>query len=68
MQFRYSGKLFEDLANDTSWAWKPRKADYNFTFYSYTPKQKIYFSAVDYKKPNEANVIYKDENGFLKIS
>lgn len=45
-----------------------RPSAYNFTFNSYIPKQKIYFPAVSYGKPSEAGVIYKDENGFLKIS
>ena len=41
---------------------------YSFAFYDYIPKQKIYLPNISYGKPTQQGVLYRDENGFLKIS
>jgi len=43
-------------------------SSYSFAFYDYIPKQKIYLPNISYGKPTQQGVLYRDENGFLKIS
>lgn len=41
---------------------------YDFVFYEYKPNQKIIIPNISFGKSAEKNVLYRDENGFIKIS
>ena len=41
---------------------------YDFEFYEYRTTQKIRIPNIQFGKPSESNVLYRDENGFIKIS
>ena len=46
--------------------WWP--SQYNATFNTYNPSQKVEIPNISFSKPSEQNVLYRDENGFVKIS
>ena len=46
--------------------WQPSL--YDFEFYEYRVTQKIRIPNIQFGKPTEKNVLYRDENGFIKIS
>ena len=46
--------------------WQPSL--YDFEFYEYKVTQKIRIPNIQFEKPTEKNVLYRDENGFIKIS
>ncbi|MGP1440911.1 MAG: hypothetical protein ACTTJ3_09275, partial [Treponema sp.] len=46
--------------------WSPSL--YNFVFYEYRVTQKIRIPNIQFGKPSERNILYRDENGFIKIS
>ena len=41
---------------------------YDFVFYEYKPNQKVIIPNISFGKSAEKNVLYRDENGFIKIS
>ncbi len=41
---------------------------HDFVFYEYKPNQKIIIPNISFGKSVEKNVLYRDENGFIKIS
>lgn len=45
-----------------------RPCRYNFYFYTYTPSQKVIIPNISFGKASEKNVLYRDKNGFIKIS
>ncbi|MGP1415418.1 MAG: hypothetical protein ACTTJ6_05750 [Treponema sp.] len=46
--------------------WQP--SPYDFEFYEYRVSQKIRIPNIQFGKPSESNILYRDENGFIKIS
>ena len=41
---------------------------HDFVFYEYKPNQKVIIPNISFGKSAEKNVLYRDENGFIKIS
>ena len=67
----YANNEGEPIITTNSWLLpdtKYKTSLYNFTFYDYIPSQKIIFPNISYGKTSINGVLYRDENGFLKIS
>ena len=45
-----------------------RPCRYNFDFYTYIPSQKVIIPNISFGRAAEKNVLYRDKNGFIKIS
>lgn len=61
---RYITNLDEDGYGSAKW-WPSQQ---NATFNTYNPSQKVIIPNISFSKPPEQNVLYRDENGFIKIS
>ena len=61
---RYVTNLNEDRYGSAKW-WPSQQ---NATFNTYNPSQKVIIPNISFSKPPEQNVLYRDENGFIKIS
>ena len=61
---RYITNLDEDRYGSAKW-WPSQQ---NATFNTYNPSQKVIIPNISFSKPPEQNVLYRDENGFIKIS
>ena len=59
--------LTEKDENNYGWA-AYRPSQYNFAFYSYNPSQTVIIPNISFGKASTPNVLYRDENGFVKIS
>ena len=56
------------LDNDDGGRVRWRPSQYNATFNTYNPSQIVKIPNISFSKPSEANILYRDENGFVKIS
>ena len=64
---QYNTSITENIEQKTgSFRWQPSLHD--FEFYEYRVTQKIRIPNIQFGKPIEKNVLYRDENGFIKIS
>ena len=59
--------LTEKDEDNYGWA-AYRPSQYNFAFYSYNPSQTVIIPNISFGKASTPNVLYRDENGFVKIS
>ena len=56
----------KDEGGGRPFRWAPSLFD--FSFYTYNPSQKVIIPHVSFGKADIPNVLYRDENGFIKIS
>ncbi|QUY18389.1 LamG domain-containing protein [Treponema vincentii] len=55
--------------NDESKGWAAyRASQYDFAFYTYNPSQTVMIPNISFGKASTPNILYRDENGFVKIS
>ena len=60
------GTTSNGISNGSWEKWQP--SQYDAIFYTYNPSQKVIIPNISFGKSSEANVLYRDENGFVKIS
>ena len=55
--------------NDENKGWAAyRPSQYDFAFYTYNPSQTVMIPNISFGKASTPNILYRDENGFVKIS
>ena len=65
----YQGQILPHLKEkDEPFNAAYRTSLYDFSFYTYNPSQRVIIPNIDFGKASISNVLYRDENGFVKIS
>ncbi|MGP1445827.1 hypothetical protein [Treponema sp.] len=63
-----SGGVINTAATTDEQGYAYRVSLHDFQFYTYSPAQQVLMPNIKFGKPTEHNLLYRDENGFLKIS